>query len=81
MLTYFAIEMLLNVKFDSVSAGADHVVAIDTAGNVWAWGSNWRGQTGVKVTWLTHVLLYVLFFSLSFARLFDISVSSVRSAR
>lgn len=33
-------------SWSAVSAGTDHTVAIDTAGNIWAWGNNSAGQVG-----------------------------------
>lgn len=35
-----------NLRFNSVSAGTGHSVAIDSSGNVWAWGKNDYGQVG-----------------------------------
>jgi len=34
------------LTFVSVSAGSDHTVAVDSDGNVWAWGKNYYGQLG-----------------------------------
>ena len=34
------------LTFVSISAGRDHTVAVDSDGNVWAWGRNYYGQLG-----------------------------------
>jgi alpha-tubulin suppressor-like RCC1 family protein len=34
-------------KFKSVSAGADHTVALDFKGNIWVFGSGKNGQLGL----------------------------------
>lgn len=33
--------------FSSVATGKNHTVAVDTSGNIWAWGSNEYGQLGI----------------------------------
>lgn len=35
------------LAFDSVASGSNHTIAVDTSGNLWAWGSNEYGQLGV----------------------------------
>ncbi len=40
------ITIKVNVKFDKVSVGSNHILAIDTEGNLWAGGSNSYGQLG-----------------------------------
>lgn len=35
-----------SVIFTDIAVGYDHTVALDSAGNVWAWGSNNYGQVG-----------------------------------
>ena len=35
------------IKFQSVSAGRNHVLALATDGSVWAWGGNEAGQLGI----------------------------------
>lgn len=35
-----------NVKFEQISLGFDHAVAIDAEGNLWAWGSNLMHASG-----------------------------------
>ncbi len=37
-------------RFNKVSAGQDHSVAIDTNGNLWVWGRNDSGQLGTGTT-------------------------------
>ena len=44
-----------NIKWDtspivSIATGRSHVLALDTAGRVYAWGSNNRGQLGIDTT-------------------------------
>jgi len=41
-----AVQMPENVTFTTVSAGSDHSLALDTAGQAWAWGGNTDGQLG-----------------------------------
>ncbi|MCL2848234.1 MAG: hypothetical protein FWE13_05795, partial [Firmicutes bacterium] len=36
----------MQVRWSYISAGRDHTLAIDTSGNLWAWGANWAGQLG-----------------------------------
>jgi alpha-tubulin suppressor-like RCC1 family protein len=45
-----AVRTPMNVMFTTISAGYDHSLALDTAGQVWAWGSNSYGQLGSKNT-------------------------------
>ncbi len=35
-----------SVKIESIAAGGSHAFAIDSAGNIWAWGYNYYGQLG-----------------------------------
>ena len=35
------------LSFDSVATGKNHTLAVDTSGNLWAWGSNEYGQLGL----------------------------------
>jgi len=35
-----------NTRFTKIAAGATHSLAIDSAGNLWAWGANDTGQRG-----------------------------------
>lgn len=35
-----------SVEIIQISAGRNHSLALDTDGNVWAWGYNWSGQLG-----------------------------------
>lgn len=37
-----------DIRFQSVSAGANHVLALATDGSVWAWGANGSGQLGTN---------------------------------
>jgi alpha-tubulin suppressor-like RCC1 family protein len=32
--------------FTTITAGADHSCALDTAGRAWCWGRNWQGELG-----------------------------------
>nr|POF14307.1 protein pim1 [Quercus suber] len=41
------VELPKKVKIVSIHAGIDHAFAIDAAGDVWAWGLNNFGQTGI----------------------------------
>jgi len=41
-----AVQMPEKVTFTTISAGADHSLALDTAGQAWAWGGNIEGQLG-----------------------------------
>jgi len=41
-----SVTMPADVTFDSITAGWRQSLALDTAGNAWAWGSNWGGQLG-----------------------------------
>lgn len=41
------VELPSRLKLVSIHAGIDHAFAIDADGNVWAWGLNNFGQTGV----------------------------------
>ena len=34
------------VRLQSVAAGSNHTLAVDTSGQIWVWGSNARGQLG-----------------------------------
>lgn len=43
-----AVAMPEHTEFCDISAGNDHVIALDTDGNVWAWGANGVGQLGVS---------------------------------
>ncbi|MCL2157877.1 MAG: S-layer homology domain-containing protein [Oscillospiraceae bacterium] len=43
-------EVSLPYAFDNVSAGAEHAAAIDSDGNLWAWGDNIYGQLGDGTT-------------------------------
>lgn len=36
------------LSFDSVASGKNHTLAVDTSGNLWAWGSNEYGQLGLN---------------------------------
>jgi|GEM_PF-1991100 len=38
------------VAIASVSAGEDHVLALDTSGGVWSWGDNSTGELGIDST-------------------------------
>jgi hypothetical protein len=38
------------VKFDQISAGQRHALALDESGNMWAWGNNETGQLGNNST-------------------------------
>lgn len=38
------------VRFQSVSAGYDHVLALATDGSIWAWGGNASGQLGIPLS-------------------------------
>lgn len=40
------IDQLRNVTIVSISCGQDHVLALDSDGNVWSWGFNKYGQLG-----------------------------------
>jgi len=40
------VQIKSGTMFKSVSAGKFHSLAIDTAGNLWAWGENYYGQLG-----------------------------------
>lgn len=40
------IQIKSDTKFQTVSCGADHTLAIDESGNLWAWGDNSYGQIG-----------------------------------
>jgi len=39
------------MKFNTISAGYDHSLAIDEFGNLWAWGQNIFGQLGDGTAW------------------------------
>lgn len=41
------------VRFSSVSAGQNHVLALATDGSVWGWGSNGCGQLGLELAQTT----------------------------
>lgn len=41
---------LKNVKFVDIAAGTDHNLALDSGGNLWAWGRNDNGQVGNGTT-------------------------------
>jgi alpha-tubulin suppressor-like RCC1 family protein len=41
-----AVDMPPNVAFTAISAGNDYSLALDTAGQVWAWGVNGNGELG-----------------------------------
>lgn len=43
-----AVAMPEHTSFFDISAGNDHVIALDTDGNVWTWGANGLGQLGVS---------------------------------
>jgi alpha-tubulin suppressor-like RCC1 family protein len=45
-----AVTMPAGVTFTAVSAGGGHSVALDNAGQVWAWGENTSGQLGNGTT-------------------------------
>ncbi|MED5017977.1 InlB B-repeat-containing protein [Paenibacillus chibensis] len=38
------------VRFVGISAGSQHSVALDSNGNVWAWGENRKGAAGIGTT-------------------------------
>ena len=40
------VQMPAGVVFTAISAGAGHALALDQAGNAWAWGTNSYGQLG-----------------------------------
>ncbi|MGO4548163.1 S-layer homology domain-containing protein [Paenibacillus sp. 2TAB23] len=40
----------VSTKFKSLSAGNQHVLTVDTAGDIWSWGSNANGQLGDGTT-------------------------------
>ncbi|MCF8378752.1 MAG: leucine-rich repeat protein [Bacteroidales bacterium] len=37
------------IRIAQISTGVDHTLAIDTLGNLWAWGNNLHGQVGYSV--------------------------------
>jgi alpha-tubulin suppressor-like RCC1 family protein len=41
-----AVQMPDNVAFTTISAGRSYNLALDTAGQAWAWGNNGQGQLG-----------------------------------
>ncbi len=43
------------LSFSSVATGKNHTVAVDTSGNIWAWGSNEYGQIGIDPSVETYV--------------------------
>lgn len=43
------------LAFSSVASGANHTLAVDTSGNLWAWGSNEFGQLGLDPTETTYL--------------------------
>ena len=43
-----AVDMPANVAFSAISAEYDHSLALDTAGQGWAWGDNQYGQLGTS---------------------------------
>ncbi len=44
------IESKPNAKFTQIAAGRSHSLAVDTEGNLWAWGSNDAGRLGNGTT-------------------------------
>jgi alpha-tubulin suppressor-like RCC1 family protein len=40
----------VSAKFKSLSAGDEYVLTVDTAGDIWSWGSNANGQLGDGTT-------------------------------
>ena len=44
------IQIENNVKIKAISAGREHVLALDTNGNMWSWGKNNNGQLGNNST-------------------------------
>ena len=45
-LQWVNMDLFFAVPIDMVSAGAEHVLALDDYNNVWAWGGNEHGQVG-----------------------------------
>jgi alpha-tubulin suppressor-like RCC1 family protein len=43
-----AVDMPANVAFTTISAGYDHSLALDTAGDAWTWGNNKEGELGTS---------------------------------
>lgn len=43
------------LAFSSVASGANHTLAVDTSGNLWAWGSNEFGQLGLDPAETTYL--------------------------
>jgi alpha-tubulin suppressor-like RCC1 family protein len=43
-----AVDMPADVVFTTISAGYDHSLALDTAGDAWTWGNNKEGELGTS---------------------------------
>lgn len=43
-------ELPYDIVFKEISVGENHTLAIDSDGNLWAWGYNDRGQLGTENT-------------------------------
>ena len=48
---YTPVQIMTGVSLSFISAGATHNHAIDSDGNLWAWGSNISGQLGDDTSW------------------------------